>query len=245
MAEQRTIFFQDTSVMRAGVVRGSEIAHLAVPRDAVYSAPWLIGIEGDPENEGVLEDFAGGGRPGGTVRSYDRVLLNVTGEAPQVGDRYQFFRVDRLLEDVGQVVIPTGIATVTDVSSDGVIAIVDREFHRIGLGDFVGSVPTFSLVRGQYAQDVSDGSAAMVMGFGMAGALHDLNDIAFLDLGTGDGIAVGDEFELFNPAAGAGVIEGTLQVVGVSPETSAARIVAMSDAVFVEGIVVRLVKKMR
>jgi len=85
----------------------------------------------------------------------------------------------------------------------------------------------------------------MVMGFSMAGALHDLNDIAFLDLGTGDGIGVGDEFELFNPAAGAGVIEGTLQVVGVSPETSAARIVAMSDAVFFEGIVVRLVKKMR
>jgi len=118
MAEQRTIFFQDTSVMRAGVVRGSELAYLAVPRDLVYSAPWLIGIEGDPENEGVLEDFAGGSNPSGTVRSYDRVRLSITGEAPRVGDRYQFFRVDRLLEDVGQVVMPTGIATVTDVSSD-------------------------------------------------------------------------------------------------------------------------------
>ena len=245
MASQRTVFYQDTSVIRAGVVRGDEIQHLAVPRDLVYSAPWLIGLEGDPDNQGMISGFAGGATPGGTVRSYDRINLGVMGDAPRVGDRYQLFRVDRLLEDVGQVVIPTGIVSVIDVSDEGVVAIVDKEYHLIRVGDFIGPVPSFPLVLGQYAQDVSGGTAAMVMGFARGSALQDLNDIAFLDLGLGHGISVGDEFDLVNPAAGTNVVEGRLQVVGVSAETSAARIVQMDDAVFRQGIVVRLAKKMR
>ena len=56
---------------------------------------------------------------------------------------------------------------------------------------------------------------------------------------------LGDEFDLLNPAAGTGVVEGTLQVVGISEETSAARIISMVDAVFYQGVVVRLVRKMR
>ncbi len=246
MAEQRTVFHQDTSVMRAGVVRGAELDYLAVPRDLVYSAPWLIGLVGDPESEGTIGGFAGAaGTPGGTVRSYDRILLDIAGAVPQVGDRYQLFRVGRLIEDVGQVVFPTGVVTVTDASADGIVAIVDKEYNLISVDDFIGPLPTYSLVRGQYARDERDGSAAMVMGFALGSALHDLNDIAFLDLGAMDGIAVGDEFELMNAAAGAGMVDGTVQVVGVSSETSAVRITGMNDAVFREGIVVRLSKKMR
>ena len=245
MASERTIFYQDTSVIRAGVVRGDEIQYLAVPRDLVYSAPWLTRVEGDPENLGTISGFAGGATPGGTVRSYDRVNLRVRGDAPRVGDRFQLFRVARLLEDVGQVVMPTGIVTVLEVYDNRVVAVVDKEYNLINLGDFIGPLPTFPLVVGQYAQDVSGGTAAMVMGFARGSELQDLNDIAFLDLGLGDGISVGDEFDLMNPAAGANVVEGRLQVVGVTAETSSARIVHMEDAVFRQGIVVRLAKKMR
>ena len=246
MAEQRTVFHQDTSVMRAGVVRGGDLQFLAVPRDLVYSAPRLIGLLGDPESEGTIEGFAGASAtPGGTVRSYDRIILDITGAVPQVGDRYQLFRVSRLIEDVGQVVVPTGIVTVTDASTDGIVAIVDKEYALISVGDFIGPLPTYNLVLGQYAQEDDDGSAAMVMGFAHGSALHDLNDIAFLDLGATDGIVVGDEFNLLNLTAGARLVDGTVQVVGVSSKTSAVRITNMNDAVFREGVVVRLSKKMR
>ncbi|MHC4924990.1 MAG: LysM peptidoglycan-binding domain-containing protein, partial [Planctomycetota bacterium] len=110
LAEERTIFFQDTSVVQAGVVRGSEIDYLAVPRDLVYSAPWLSGLVGDPVNHGTISGFASGATPGGTVRSYDRITVDVTGATPRVGDRFQLFRVSYLLADVGQVVAPTGVA---------------------------------------------------------------------------------------------------------------------------------------
>lgn len=245
MAHQRTIFFQDTSVMRAGVVRGSEVEYLAVPRDLVYAAPRLAPLEGDPENEGTIAGFATAAVPGGTVRTYNRIRLEVTGGTPRVGQRYQLFRVDRVIEGVGQVVIPTGLATVSDVSDGDVVAIVDKEFHRIGVGDFIGPVPSYPLVRGQYAEPVSSGPSAMIMGFARGSSLQDLNDIVFLDLGADDGIALGDEFELVNRDAGAHVVEGRLQVVGVSPHSSAARITNMVDAVFRQGLVVQMSRKMR
>ena len=39
--------------------------------------------------------------------------------------------------------------------------------------------------------------------------------------------------------------KGVLQVVGLADETSAARVVTMRDAVFEQGVVLRLTKKMR
>jgi hypothetical protein len=245
MAEQRTIFHQDTAVIRAGVIRGADVAVLAIPRDRVYSAPRLIGLEGIPDHDGTIAGMAGGSAPGGMVRTYDRIRLTVTGTMPRVGDRYQLFKVERVIEDVGRVVIPTGVATVTDAADGTVIAMVDKEYSRVSVGDFIGPLPTFSLVVGQQARPATGGSAAMVMGFARGGALQDLNDVAFLDLGLNDGIGLGDEFDLYNPSAGTDVIEGTLQVVGVSAETSAARIIQMDDAVFRQGVVVRFAKKMR
>ena len=39
--------------------------------------------------------------------------------------------------------------------------------------------------------------------------------------------------------------KGVLQVVGLADETSAAHVVTMRDAVFEQGVVLRLTKKMR
>jgi hypothetical protein len=59
-----------------------------------------------------------------------------------------------------------------------------------------------------------------------------------------DGVTVGDEFILYGQAVPT-AREGSLQVVGVSDNTSAARILSMTDDVFKQGVVVRLAKKMR
>jgi LysM repeat protein len=40
-------------------------------------------------------------------------------------------------------------------------------------------------------------------------------------------------------------VEGVLQVVGLADETSASRVLSIRDAVFEQGVVVRLTKKMR
>ncbi|HSG48551.1 MAG TPA: LysM peptidoglycan-binding domain-containing protein, partial [Longimicrobiales bacterium] len=52
MAEEPTVFHTDTSYMRAGVVRSEAVQYFAVPRDLVYSAPWVEPFEVDPAHTG-------------------------------------------------------------------------------------------------------------------------------------------------------------------------------------------------
>jgi hypothetical protein len=99
------------------------------------------------------------------------------------------------------------------------------------------------MTAGRVAREVSGGSEARIMGFAGTQGLNDLGHVAFLDLGSGDGVTVGDEFVLYSAAVGAP--EGRLQVVGVSGNTSAARILSMVDDVFRQGVVVRLARTMR
>lgn len=240
-----TVFYQDTSVMAAGVIRTGELDYLAVPRDAVYSAPWLIGLEEDPESVGRMEGFAGGVVSSNTPRAYNRVRISFTDGSPRVGDQIQTFRVFWTIEDVGKVVRPTGVVTISDIDEEGAIGIVTKEFHRMQLGDLVGPLPGYGLSLGQYAEPISEGAHAMIMGFADRNVLQNVESIAFLDVGANDGVTVGDEFDYLNPEAGRDVAEGRLQVVGVKPNMASARIVQMDDIVFRQGLVVQLVRKMR
>lgn len=242
---ERTIFYQDSSVMRSGVIRSEHVEYVPVTRDPVYSAPWLIGLEEEPEHVAVLAAFATGSDRSETPRAYNRVRLRLEpGAQVRVGDRLRIFRVTRTIPDVGKVVLPTGLLEVTDVDDDGAVAVVTREYHRIGLGDLLGPLPEYTMERGRYAQPVEDGMEAMVMGFAGGSELQDIGGMIFLDVGSADGVGVGDEFSYFNTEAGAGVVEGRVQVVGVREHTSTARIVEMADAVFRPGLVLRLTKKM-
>jgi len=82
------------------------------------------------------------------------------------------------------------------------------------------------------------------MGFANGAGILGVGHVAFLDLGTNDGITLGDEFTLYN-TADTEAVEGVLQVVGLAAETSTARVLRIRDAVFEQGVVVRLTKKMR
>jgi hypothetical protein len=240
----RTILYQDPSLIRAGA-RSDAVAYLSVPRDLVHSAPWLEPLGSEPGHIGVLVGFAGGVSESTTPRAYDRVRLTFSGNPPAAGTQLQTYRIQKTIDNVGEVVVPTGLVTVSQADAEGGIGVVAKEFDRVALGDFLGPLPTYGLVPGQYPEAVSGGSEAMVMGFAGNGVLQDLGVVAFLDLGSDNGVVLGDEFDLFNPEAGRDVIEGRLQVVGVRAGTSSARITQMDDAVFRQGVVVRLSRKMR
>ena len=240
---ERTVFYRDPSDL-TGVVRTEEAEYVPVPRHVAWSAPWLVGLEEVPEHRGVLERFAGGSQRSETPRSYDRVLLEMQGSPPPVGAVLRTYHVTRLIEGVGRVVTPTGLVTVTDVTDDGVVAMVTQEYDRIELGDWVGELPEYGLVEGRYAQPAGRAEHAMIVGFAGFNEVHDIGSVAFLDLGADQGIALGDEFEYLNPLAGSDVVEGRLQVVGVRSGVASARILEMDDAVFEQGVVVRLARTM-
>ena len=242
-AEQvRSVFYTDTASQRAAVVTAAEIAYVAVTRDAAYSAPWLIPLATQPESAGSIEGFASEGERASTIRSFDRVRVAMPAPA-RVGAELQIFRVMGTIPNVGHVVSPTGLMTVSTISEEGVIGVVTKEYHRIQPGDLVRPVPTYSVEPGRVAREISGGSEAMIMGFAGRQEINDLGHVAFLDLGADDGVVLGDEFVLYGAAVGAP--EGSLQVVGVTANTSSARILSMVDDVFHQGVVVRLARTMR
>jgi hypothetical protein len=238
----RSIFYSDTTTegtLSAGTRAGS---FYAVSRDAVYSAPWVERFDVEPAHTGVIDGFAEGSGRASTIRSFDRVKMTMPSPA-RVGAELQIFRVMGEIESVGHVVVPTGILTVSAITDDGVTGIVTKEYQRIQPGDFVRPVPAYTVQQGVRARDVSGGSEAMIMGFAGRQVINDLGHIAFLDLGSNDGIHVGDEFVLYG-AATANDERGSLQVVGVTDRMASARISSMADNVFHQGVVVRLVRKM-
>jgi len=241
--QTRTIFYSDTSAARETREEARVTEYITVSADLVYSAPWMIGLMEEPENDGHIAGFADRGARASSIRSFDRISISMPTPA-RVGANLQIYRVDRTIEDVGHVVIPTGIATVSTIGDGQVVAVVTKEYHRIQPGDLVRPIPSYTPRPGVYAQEVSGGSEAMVMGFAGNHVLTDIGHIAFLDLGSDDGIVIGDEFVLFGEAIPT-ARDGSMQVIGVTETMAAARVLSMADNVFRQGVVVRLTKKMR
>ncbi|HET9949198.1 MAG TPA: hypothetical protein VFQ22_09780, partial [Longimicrobiales bacterium] len=210
-------------------------------RDQVYSAPWVIRYGEVPDSTGSLVGFADGGERVSTIRSFDDVLVSMDAPA-RVGAELQIFRIPQEIESVGRVAVPTGVLTVSAIVEGGVVGVVTKEYDRIQPGDLVRPVPTYTLEPGVYPQEIAGGSEAMIMGFAGRQEINDLGHVAFLDLGSDDGITVGDEFVLYGDLVSSP--RGTLQVVGVTRSMASARIVSMVDDVFEQGIVVRLSRKM-
>jgi hypothetical protein len=242
-AEQvRTVFYRDTTVQAGPTPGGMDPNYIAVSRDGAYSAPWLIALGTEPEGSGSIAGFAAEGARASSIRAFDLVRVSMPVPA-RVGAELQTFRRMRTIESVGEVIVPTGVLTVSTINDDGVIGVITKEYQRIQPGDLVRPVPAYSMTPGRVAREISGGSEAMIMGFAGTQGINDLGHIAVLDLGSGDGVTLGDEFVLYSAAVGAP--EGSLQVVGVSGNTSAARILSMVDDVFRQGVVVRLARTMR
>lgn len=239
----RTIFYRDQGSLADAAASAANRPYAVVSRDQVYSAPRLMGLEGDPPHTGVLEGLASGRTRNATVRSYQRVKI-ATSAPVRVGDQLQVFTIGRTIEDIGRVVLPTGIVNVSEIVDDGVIGLVTGEYGRILPGQFVGPIPSYSIEVGDMPADVSGGAAAMVMGFASGASLQDIGHMAFLDLGATDGIDVGDVFTMYN-TVDLRRAEGHLQVVGVQNDVATARVVDFTSPVFEQGTVVRLTKKMR
>jgi LysM repeat protein len=251
----RTVFFGlNMGAGRQGQVRHDEPwEHMAVPPDVFYSAEWLVHGEELPTGQGRLRDFVNMPEArrfqGRMVRPFDRIQLDLeAGFTPSVGDELQVFRAVRRIDGLGWVSKPMGSLTVVEANGESVVGEVNRQFAPIALGDHVRPQPLFPLERGQKAAPVELGSmSATIVGWGELHQIQQFGDIAFLDVGATDGVAVGDEFIVAARAdrAFSDNVAGRVQIVGVRESGSSARIVQQDGPVFRTGTVVYLAKKMR
>jgi len=221
----------------------------AVAHDVFYSAGWLIPEDVDAEHVGQITAFASGDegrvRRWGALR-YDRMRLDFGGAAAQVGDEFIAFRVERSIEFLGQVIVPSGVLTVSRVDEAGAVAVLTQEYDRVLVGDLLVPLPAFPLTPGIYAQPTREVLDAQITGFRMGREVQPMGAIAFLDKGADAGVRLGDEFEVLSPRVEGWDRDtiGSIQVVGVRPEHSVVRISDIDAPLFRPGVGVRLVKRM-
>jgi hypothetical protein len=245
---ERTVFFSNEG--RSGFTAvGVAVARTAVPRDVSVSAPWLGPVQGEPPNIGRVAEFSGADDelvPRVTAMPFDRVQIALPGLAAPRGTELLAFRVAGEIANVGQVLIPTGVLAVSDPTPDGAVALVVTVFGQLNVGDYLQMLPTFALRAGVIAQPVTTGADATILGFADNHALQGLNDVAFLDQGADQGVAIGDEYVvLWDEGNGAPPeVEGRLQVVSVHPDHASARIIWLRNPVFETGGIVGLDRKM-
>jgi len=238
----RTIFYSDDEPDRAAFQASRAPEYTPVSPDMAHSAPWLIRLDEEPEYTGHIEGFAQRGERASSIRTFDQIRIPMESPA-RVGAELQLFRVTRTIDRVGHVAVPTGAAVVSVIGNGEVVATVTKEYNRIQRGDLVRPLPMYSPTAGVYAQEVAGGSEAMIMGFAGDHVLTDIGHVAFLDLGSDDGLAIGDEFVLYGEAIPSDR-EGVLQVIAVRETLASARVLSMRDNVFRQGVVVRLSRKM-
>ena len=250
---RRTVFYGADAVGAVQVQAGEVPLVLAVAEGVFYSAEWVEADASRPPSPGTLGNVVTTPEArrfqGSTARTFDRVTLNLSeGFSPQVGQQLQVYRVAQRVAGLGWVMRPTGSVTVVEHEDGATIARVDRTLAPMALGNMVRPMPTFPLRPGQEAQDVELGSqTARIVGWGEPHQLPQYGDVAFLNVGSRDGVSVGDEYVVATRTEDGSYDDqaGRLQVVSTGEDVSSARIVQMDGPVFSLNLEVFLAKKMR
>jgi hypothetical protein len=243
----RTVFYRERPLEVTDISNAAPIWD--VPPQQFYSAPWLIPPDAVPESSGVverLEETSEVLSPRTTARIYDRLHIQLTGAPPAVGSRLQTLRVTRTIFEVGQVVQPTGILLVEEATATGVVAVVETQFDRIAVADLVRPLPPYTPVPAGSTLPASGGLEAAVLAYATDRDVQTYGDYAFLDVGAGEGVQIGDEYVVvedadeFRRAAGA-----RLKVVAVLETVATARIVQLENPVFPAGVRLRPDRRVR
>jgi LysM domain len=238
----RSVFHRDLS---ASVGLTDRPLTAVMSRDASWSAPWLNLGADDPWASGEIVSLLSG-ENSRTAIPYQRVRV-ASEERPELGDVYQIIRPDRVIEEVGTVVVPTGMLSVTSVEEGGFEGVILKSYDRVVQGDLVVPAPDFDIQVGEESSAVSSDATAQILAFGELHVIQQIGDIALLDMGAADGVTLGDEYVLISGSEDgwSGSVAGRLQVVRVTESTASARLVQINQPDFRAGLQVRLDRKMR
>ncbi len=187
-----------------------------------------------------------------TAHRYDRIYVSHPGgEPPRPGDRVLLSRIEREVRPFGYVIRPTGIATIAAVHEDVSTAIIVDLFDRVQPGNQVTLLESFQMERGLFAQPVAGGPTGRLVALLDEQWLPTVEDIVFIDVGVDDGVAVGDEFEIYISRRRS--LEGlrlpeehvaTGRVVRVTQRTATLRLIEQRHPAVAVEQPVRLIRKM-
>jgi hypothetical protein len=184
------------------------------------------------------------------VRLNNQVMVGLNGLQVQKGDILQAVRWERRIREHGYVLSAMGLLQVTRLVGDSARATVVDLFHDYRVGDPVIPAEEYLLDAAARPNEVDGGMVGTLVDFVVPQTVIKPGGTVFIDLGTGVGVQVGDEFAAFSSderdPAGALVEDRlcTVRVVRVSATTATGRIVEVVDPGTRPGAPVRRVRRM-
>ena len=171
--------------------------------------------------------------------------------AYHVGDSLLLARIDRGIEfgQWGEVIVPTGIARVTSIEEQQVLAEVVSQFGRVRDGEVAMPLEPFRDPGQVRPVPVEQGMAGKLVAPRDERVIAGAQQYFFIDKGRRDGVTPGDVFEVYKPAEGAlgtpsEEVRAVLMVVHTRERSSTGLLIQIIHPGLDRGLPVRLIKKM-
>ena len=187
-----------------------------------------------------------------TATVYDEIAVKPPARASyHVGDSLLVARIDRAIQfgDWGEVVVPLGIARVTSVEEQQVLARLVTQFGRIRNGNLSLPLEPFKNPGEVRPTPVEQGLAGKLIGGRDERSIANAQQFFFIDKGRSEGVVPGDVFEVYRPAAGelgspSEEVRAVLMIVHTREHSSTALVLEINHPGLDAGLPVRLIKKM-
>ncbi len=168
-----------------------------------------------------------------------------------VGDSLLIARIDRTVAygRWGDVVVPTGIARVTSIESEQVLAVVVAQFDRVHENQLAMPLEPFRDPGHVRPTPVEQGLPGRLLDPRDPHSLAGAQQYFFIDKGRRDGVTLGDVFEVFKPAQGyAGSaseeVRAVMMIVHTREKSATGLLLQINHPGLDRGLPVRLIKKM-
>jgi len=223
------------------------------------AAPW-VDRDGGPRNPGSLIESAD--IPGiaahqkGRLQLHDRVFIAPpSGSAPAQHALFLTYRLGPILEDFGQIVIPTGIVEVSQPGNAGEasVASVVKMFGEVKQGQPLVMLDSGSANVVGHPSAITNGRTGKVRWVLDSPVLPSLQSYVVIDISGRDGLTTGDVIQILKPRqrpndahdlALPEIAIAQAQVLRVTPYGATAIVTAQEQPHIVEGIKARVAAKM-
>ncbi len=187
-----------------------------------------------------------------TAMTYDEIAIKPPARASyHVGDSLLIVRIDRAIQTGtwGEVVVPLGIARVTSVEEQQVLARVITQFARIRDGHLSLPLEPFKNPGEVRPTPVEQGLAGRLIAGRDERSIAGAQQFFFVDKGRAAGVVPGDVFEVFAPAAGvlgsaSEEVRAVMMIVHTRERSATGLLLQIMHPGLTPGLPVRLIKKM-
>ncbi|HKW41773.1 MAG TPA: LysM domain-containing protein [Gemmatimonadales bacterium] len=185
-----------------------------------------------------------------SATTFDQIAVQPLRNASyHVGDSLLIVRVDRDITGWGDVVVPLGVARITELQRRQVLADVIMQFGRIHDGHLSLPLEPFKDPGQVRPTPVDQGLVGIVIAERDLHVLTAPQQIVFINRGRVEGVSPGDVFEVYRPASGvpgssSEQVQVVLEIVHTRDHSSSGLILGIDHPNLVPGMPVRLIRKM-